>query len=180
MRLSFSFLALASSILPLTSLASPEDILYIEKLNADYGILIDTRDFSASSRIFTPNATYDFGTPTFTVITGLSNIESTLAQALPNGTVTHSLIGTQSISLSGFDEHGAASSATAVIYGQTTYFGQGNATGTTSTAFLRWEDELVKGCQSPYGGWRINVRRLRLFVSTLVIMRSFNRRTVLC
>lgn len=148
------------------ALGSPADVLYIKKLVADEGQLLDAKNFAGLANIFTPNATYNAGAPSQTVF-GIGNIEAILAKILPPGTITHNAITTESITLGPpFDELGSGGTATGVIYVVATYIGQGDMAGEALAFYAKYEDTYVKsGDRTRYGGWRIGRRFFFSFVS---------------
>lgn len=147
-------------------LGSPSDILYIQKLVADEGILVDAKNFAGLVNIFTPNATYNAGTPSQDVF-GIDNIEAILSAILPPGSITHNAVSTQSYTLGPpFDEQGSAGTATGVVYITVSYIGQGDLSGQALVFFGKYDDSYVKsGDRALYGGWRINKRVFVGFVS---------------
>lgn len=151
------------------SLASPADILYIQKSLADFALIADSGslsgvpDFSAFDQVLARNVSFDFGAQPG-VVRGLANVETVFRRNLPPGTITQNAVTTQSVALAGFDEQGAASKATAVSYLTNTYFGQGNLTGQVVTLYVRLDDTLVKTELPGNGGWRITTRISRYFV----------------
>lgn len=155
--------------LTLLSCGSPTDVLNIQKTFSDFGLISDSGsfsgvpDFSTFNKVFTNNVTFDFEGPPG-VVRGLANLEAIFRRNIPPGTVTQNAVTTESISLSGFDEQGSASAATALSYLTNTYFGQGNLTGQIVTSYIRFEDTLVKTNQQGNGGWRIKTRITKYFV----------------
>lgn len=162
-------LSLFSIVLP--SLGSPVDELYILKVLSDYAVIADSGsftgipDFSIFNRVFTGNVSFDFGYgPQLGVVRGLANVETIFRKNVPPGTVTQNAVSTESISLSGFDDQGSASAATAVSYNTLTYFGQGDLKGQIYALYTRFDDTLVKTELAGNGGWRIAIRVSRYFV----------------
>lgn len=155
--------------LALLSLGSPTDILYIQKCLSDYAFIADSGsftgvpDFSTLGNVFTHNATYDFGGPPG-LLRGLADIEASFKVIFPPGTISQNKVTTKSISLSGFDDQGSASEATALSYDTNTFFGQGNLTGQIVTSYARFSDKLVKTNLLGNGGWRITTRVTSRFV----------------
>lgn len=150
------------------SLCSPDDYQNIEKVAAQYSILIDRLNFAALDTVFTSNATFNFHNPKVPLLHGIEAIERTLAALAPPGTVSQHTVSTHSISLSGSDrktDGGAASTAQALSYTVATYFGTGNLTGQILTYYGKFDDTLVKTSLPGNGGWRIDTRDLGFFVS---------------
>ena len=163
----FHLLFLALTFLFTPSLTSPSDILYIQKLTADFSINLDTKNYKALDTEFLPTATYDAGSG---VVTGLPNIKKLLSGIVANA-VTQGSITTQSISLSpqSFDTQGSASEASAATYGIVTNIGQGKNAGKVFTVYGLWKDKLVKmGNFAEYGGWRFSARVFQSLVSATI------------
>lgn len=157
------FLTLCLSL----AFGSPDDVLYIEKLVADEGILLDTKNFAGLANIFTTNASYNAGAPP--TVYGIQNIEALLARIIGSGTITHNAVSTQSITLGPeFNEQGAAGAATGVIYVVVTFIGQKDLAGQALSFYAKYEDTYVRtGEISFYAGWRISKRFFIGFVSLL-------------
>lgn len=151
------------------SLGSPADILYIQKCLSDFALIADSGsltgvpDFSAFEQVLARNITLDFGAQPG-IVRGLANVEAVFRRNLPPGTITQNAVSTQSVALSGFDDQGSASAATALSYLTNTYFGQGNLTGQIVTLYVRLDDTLIKTKLAGNGGWRITTRITRFFV----------------
>lgn len=147
---------------------STADVLYIEKLVADQGQLLDTKNFAGLANIFTPNATYNPGGDPTSNVYGIDNIKATLARIV-GSTITHGAVTTESITLEPFfDEQGSANAAVGVIYIIFTYVGQGKLAGQALSIYAKYEDTYVKtGDRNLYGGWRISKRFFVPFVSFL-------------
>ena len=160
---------LALSFVCLT-LGIPADILYIQKLVADEGQLLDAKNFAGLVDIFTKNASYNPGSPEPTV-NGIGSIQATLAAILPPEVITHNAINTESITLSPpFDELGAAGTASGVVYATVSYIGQGDLAGQALIFLAKYEDKYVKtGDFALHGGWRISQRFFIEFVSCPVM-----------
>ena len=158
-------LVLLLSLLFSLALCSPSDVLYIKKLSADEAQLLDLKDFGGLVNIFTTNVTYNPGAGPN--IYGIDSVQATLAFILPPEVITQSAISTESITLSpSFDEQGAASTATGVVYVTTTYIGQGDLAGQALVFFAKYVDKYTKtGNFASHGGWRISERLYISFVS---------------
>lgn len=147
------------------SFGSPVDYQNIEKVTAQYSILIDKLNFAALDTIFTPNATFNFNLPKIPLLEGLPAIEAALARAAPQGTVSQHTISTQSISLDSEADGSAAQAAQVISYTVATYFGTGNLTGQILTFYGKIDDTMVKTSLPRTGGWRIDTRELSYSVS---------------
>ncbi|MCJ1429665.1 hypothetical protein MMC29_007580 [Sticta canariensis] len=142
------------------ALGSLSDILYIEKLNADEAQALDNKDFAALEDIFTKNATYNHNFPSSPTVYGIDKIKTVLASDAPPGVISQNTASTESIQLlPPFDEQGAASTATGVVYTTTSFIGQGDLEGQGLFFFAKYKDKYVKtGNFALYGGWRISER----------------------
>lgn len=148
------------------ALGSPSDVIYMKKLVANEGQLIDVKDFAGFVNIFTRNASYDSEvTPP---VYGIDAIQAALSKFFPAGTISQNAVNTESITLlSPFDEQGAANTATGVIYTTSTKIGQNELAGQALTVFGKYEDKYVKTKDlARYGGWRISERQFIQFVSS--------------
>ena len=156
-------LALTSFFFFTPSLTSPSDVLYIQKLTADFAINADTKNFTAYDVEFIPTATYDPGNG---AVKGISAIKETLALVFQNVT-TQTSVTTQSVSLGPpFDVQGAAGTASAIAYAIVTNLGQGAEVGKAFTVYGYWNDTLVKtGDFANYGGWKFSSRGFVSLVS---------------
>lgn len=165
MRSHLLFLGVLTSFLSfiVPSLSSPSDVLYIQKLTADYLINIDTKNYKDLDIEFTVNATIDFGTGD--LAKGLPAIKASLAAILTNN-VTQSSITTSSITLlPPFDIQGGAGRASAIQYVIGAFLGQGPDAGKAFTLYGVFKDQFIKTADfGDYGGWRFNERVLRLLV----------------
>ena len=153
---------------------SSDDVLYIEKLVADEGILLDTKNFAGLANIFTPNGSYNANAPGEpSTVYGIQNIQAILAKIIGPGTITHNAVSTQSITLGPeFNEQGAAGAATGVIYVVFTFIGQKDLAGQALSFYAKYEDTYVRtGDISLYAGWRISTRSFIGFVSLLKVNR---------
>ncbi|MCJ1462888.1 hypothetical protein MMC07_001492 [Pseudocyphellaria aurata] len=150
-------LFLSLLLVPLT-LGSYSDDLYIKKLTADEVQTLDAKDYSKLADFFTKNATYNSGIPP--TVYGIDSIIAVLATILPPEVITQNAISTESITLlPPFDEQGAASAATGVVYITVAYIGQGNLTGQAFVFFAKFEDKYVKTEDfAHHGGWKISER----------------------
>jgi len=147
----------SSSALPslLGSAASPQDPVSLDAIKntlALYPLAIDGKDFSALSRIFTPDAVANYSAP-LDILTPLSIISSTLQTSLAPVTTQHSY-GTQVVQLFG------PCVARCVTYYTATHFGVGVYEGEVLYAYGQYRDVLVLGNQ----GWRIKERTLAYMV----------------
>ena len=163
----FSLALLTSILLFVPScLTSPNDVLYIQKLTADYSINFDTKNFKDLDVEFTANATLDAGNGVFSK--GLPAIKARLA-GIVGTNVTQSSITTSSITLlPPFDSAlGGASRASAIQYVIGVFIGQAPAdAGKTFTVFGVFKDQFVKTeLIGDYGGWRFSERVLQILVS---------------
>lgn len=163
MRFHLPLLALASVLFSTPSLGSPSDVLYIEKLTADFVINLDLKNFKAFEIEFIPTGTYNPGTG---VVKGYPAIEKALAAIVGNN-VTQSSLTTQSINLSPpFDAQGAAGKATGITYAIVTYIGQKAEAGKVFVVYGYFKDKLVKtGDYGNYGGWKFSDRVFVALVS---------------
>ena len=161
MRFNLLLLALTSLFTP--SLTSSTDVLYIEKLTADFAIALDTKNFKAFEIEFIPTATYDPGSGP---VTGFANIEKTLAAIVANN-VTQNSLTTQSISLAPpFDNQGGAGTASAITYADVAFLGKGPLAGKAFVFFGLFKDKFVKtGDFANYGGWKFSSRVFQSLVS---------------
>lgn len=164
MRLQLIFLAL--SFLFTTSLCTTEDVEHIKKLTADFAISLDTKNYKAFEKQFTPTASYDPGNGP---VTGFANIEKVLATIVTNQ-VTQTSVTTQSILLAPpFDGLGAAGTATGTTYNIVTFIGKGPKLGNALLIYGLWRDKFVKtGDFAYHGGWKFSSR---VFVSLVSILR---------
>lgn len=164
MRFHLLPLALTSSLFFTPSLTSPSDVLYIEKLTAEFAINLDKKNFKAYDVEFTPKATYDPGNGV--VATGIPAIKALLALVVGNVT-TQTALTTQSINLGPpFNGQGAAGTASAITYVTVTSFGQGADEGKAFSIYGFWTDKFVKtGDFAQFGGWRFSSRVIAPFVS---------------
>ena len=147
-------------------LGSLSDVIYIKKLVADEAQLLDVKDFAGLVNIFTRNASYNPQvTPT---VYGIDAIQATLSKFFPPGSISQNTVSTESITLlSPFDEQGAASTATGVIYTTATTIGRNELAGQALTGFAKYKDKYVKTKDlARYGGWRISEREFIQFVSS--------------
>lgn len=162
--LSLGALSLFVSSFITPSLASPNDILYIQKLSADYFINFDTKNFKDFDVEFTANARLDPGNGTFS--TGIPAIKARLA-GIVGTNVTQSSLTTSSITLlPPFDNAvGGASRASALQYVIGVFIGQGPDAGKEFTLYGLFKDQFVKtDLIGDYGGWRFSERVLKLLV----------------
>ena len=164
MRLHLLFLALTFLFTP-SVLSSPEDVLYIKNLIADFAISLDAKKFSAFEIQFIPTGTYDPGRG---AVTGVPNIKKALAPIVGNN-VTQTSLTTQDISLAPtFDTQGGASKASATTYAIVTYIGQGAAANKVFVVYGLFTDKLVKtGDFDNYGGWKFSSRVFKALVSAV-------------
>lgn len=163
--LSLGALTLFFSSFLTPSLASPDDVLYIKKMSADYLINLDTKNFKDLDVEFTVNATLDTGNGVF--LKGLPAIKARLA-AVVGTNVTQSSLTTSSITLlPPFDSAlGGAIRASAIQYVIGVFIGQGKDAGKTFTLFGYFKDQLVKTeFLGDYGGWRFTERVFKIVVS---------------
>lgn len=159
------------------ALASPSDVLYIEKLDADDVQKLDNKDFAGLTNIFTKNATYiDTGAVPQRTYDGISNIQAFLAEVFPPERLTQNVISTESITLlPPFDEQGAAGTATGVVYLTSTTIGQGDSEGQGLVVFAKFKNNYIRTEDLAfYGGWRITEQFFIPVVScpTVVIERD--------
>jgi ketosteroid isomerase-like protein len=140
---------------------NPSDILAIQHAINLYPLAIDGKDFHKLSEVFTDDAVANYGTP-LGVMNGLSQIESTLQNALLNVTTQHSLT-TQSIDII---SNGEANATTYVI---ATQFGNEGTSleGQMIVVYARYEDQL----RDTQGGWRI-YNRLVLYMVCAIWVRG--------
>lgn len=159
------FLLAALTCLFTPSLSSPSDILYIQKLTADFSITLDTKAFDAFDQQFLKNATYQAGLEA-EIAVGIPAIKKTLA-AIVGTLLTQGSVTTQSISLASFDCQGSASRASAITYAIITNIGKAPADkGKVYVVYGFWKDVLVKtGDFAEYGGWRFSARVFQSLVS---------------
>ena len=153
-------LFLAWTFLFTPSISSPDDVLYIQKLIADFSLNLDAKNFQAVDSTFLPTATFDSDTG---VVTGIPAIKKFLAGIVQNN-ATQSTLSTQSIDLAApFDVQGSASNASATSYLSVSYIGQGVNAGKVIVASGSFKDQLVKtGDFGIYGGWKFSSRTSRL------------------
>ena len=147
------------------SLSSPNDVLYIRKLSADYSINFDTKNFKDLDVEFTANARLDPGNGTFSI--GIPAIKARLA-GIVGTNVTQSSLTTSSISLlPPFDNAvGGASRASAIQYVIGVFIGRGPDAGKEFTLYGLFKDQFVKtDLIGDYGGWRFSERVFKLLVS---------------
>lgn len=163
----FQLLLLALTFLFTPSLSSVEDILYIQRLTADFGIVLDSKNFKALATEFIPEATYDPGNG---VVTGIPNIIKVLTPIVKDR-VVQSAFTTQSITLvPTFDTQGGAFFATATTYATVSYIGQGALAGKVFVVYGSFRDSLKKTAEFDlYGGWKFSSRVFTVLVSTLQI-----------
>ena len=147
--------------LALPSFGSPDDILNIRKVLADYALTVDSGsisgkpDFSTFDKVFTNNVSFIFsGQSSPDCVRGLAKLETVFTKNYPPGTITQNVVTTESITLMGE----SASQAEATSYLTNTYFGQGHLTGQIATMYLKVTDSLVKTKLQGNGGWRIHLR----------------------
>lgn len=138
------------------------DINWIEKLTADYSIVLDTLNFAAVSNLFTPNATFDFRNPSIPIVKGPDAIQKILERLAPPGTISQHTVDSWSISFSS-DKYASGSSYTIA-----TYFGKDKLAGQILTFYGVFYDTFIKTDKAGYGGWRFNTRVLGLIVSAPV------------
>ena len=164
MRFHLFLLALTSVFT--TSLSSPEDILDIQKLTADFFFDYNSKNYKAFEIEFIAEATYDIGNGV--VLSGIPNITSVFSEVVGTA-VMHSSLTTQSISLSApFDAQGAASQASATTYSIVSFLGQGADAGKAFVIYGVFKDKFVKtGDFSHYGGWKFSERVYDTLVSGL-------------
>lgn len=162
MRVHLLLLALASFLFSTPSLSSPSDVLYIQKLIADFAINLDLKNYKAFEVEFIPTAIYNPGNG---VVRGVPAIEKALTAIVANN-VTQSSLTTQSIELAPpFDVQGAASKASAITYAIATYIGQKADAGKVFVFYGLYKDKLVKtGDFGNYGGWKISDRSFEILV----------------
>ena len=155
---------------------SPADVLYIEKLIADEGQLLDTKDWAGLANIFTKNVTYSPGAGL--KFNGIDNLQAALSRNLPQEIITQNAVNTKSITLlPPFDEQGAAGTASGVVYLTFSVIGQGDLAGQVRASFGKYQDLYVKtGESARYGGWKISQRFFVSFVSCLKVHRLEIRR----
>ncbi|MCJ1424014.1 hypothetical protein MMC29_001901, partial [Sticta canariensis] len=149
---------LLSLFLSSFALGSPSDVLYIQKLDADDAQKLDNKDFAGLEHIFTKTATYiDTGADPQQTYYGIGNIRAFLAEVFPPERITQNVISTESITLlPPFDEQGAASTATGVVYLTSTSIGQGDSEGQGLVVFAKYKNNYIKTEDfASYGGWRI-------------------------
>lgn len=166
MRFLLPILALTFLLSP--SLSSPEDVLHIQNLIADFAINLDTKDFTAIGKQFIPTAIYDQGNNT-EVVTGIPNIKKYVATLVENN-VTQSSLTTQRISLfPSLKAQDSASKASATTYAIISYLGQGADYGKIFVAYGYVKDQLVKTSgYDDYGGWRFSARVFQGVVSSAI------------
>lgn len=161
------FLLLSLFLFPV-ALGSPSDILYLEKLNADVAQVVDSKNLTGLVNIFTENAIFNYnrGAGTASVV-GVDKIQALLARTVPPEVISARFVGTESFTLlPPFDEQGAASTATGVVYIALIYIGQGHLAGQSATLYGKFDDIYVKTSDfTLYGGWRISQRFSTEFVS---------------
>jgi len=137
------------------SASGPQDPTAIEAIKntlALYPFAIDSKDFSALSEVFTPDAVANYSAP-LNVLTPLSTIESVLEASLAPVATQHSY-GTQFVQLCG------PCAARTVTYFRAAHFGVGAYEGEALYAYGQYRDVLVLGEQ----GWRIKERTLAYMV----------------
>lgn len=167
MRFHLFPLTLTSFLFFTSSLASSSDILYIQKLTADFAITLDTKNFTNYDVQFIPTATYDPGNGEIT--TGISGIKELLALVVGNVT-THTSLTTQSISVGP-----PAGTASATTYAIVSNLGQGADEGKAFTVYGIFKDKYVKTDDfANYGGWKYSASVFRGIVSFLPAI------TILC
>lgn len=150
------------------------DIYYIETLNADFFIFLDTAKFEEFNSSFTNNVTFKF--PGFDKIPTVIGVEEVIAQShtvFPSAYILQSAITTQRITPIGpTDEDYAFNQAEAITYLTSTFLGTGNLEGQSAIIYSRVEDTFVKTSLPLYGGWRVSARALRAIVSTTLFIIS--------
>ena len=137
--------------------ADPASILSIQNTINTYPLAIDSKNFSALSLVFTPDAVANYSAP-LGVLHGLPNIQYILAKNLAPVTTQHAL-STMVVDL-GAD----GTSARTKTYYTATHFGHGLSDGQIYVAYGRYEDTLSLTAQ----GWRITYRHLIYMVSAAV------------
>ena len=144
------------------------DIYYIETLNADFSIFLDTAKFEKWDNTITKNVTFEF--PGFDKIPTVTGVEGVIASAhtvFPSAYILQTAITTQRITPVGpTDEDYAFTKAEAITYLTSTFLGTGNLQGQSAIIYSRVEDTFVKTNLPVYGGWRVSARALRGIVST--------------
>lgn len=175
----FSLAVLTSILLFVPScLTSPQDVLYIQKLTADYSVNFDTKNFQDLDVEFTANATLDPGNGVFSQ--GLPAIKARLAEIVGTN-VTQSSITTSSITLlPPFDSAlGGAGRASAIQYVIGVFIGQGADAGKAFTLYGLFKDQFVKtDLIGDYGGWRFSERVLQLLVSVSLFFDYLKERKI--
>lgn len=167
-----SSLALTSFLFFTPSLTSPSDILYIQKLTADFAINLDTKNVNGYDVEFLPKATYNPGNGP---VKGIAAIKDILGRVTQNAT-TQTSITTQSINLGPpFDAQGAAATATGITYAIVTNLGTGDEEGKAFIVYGYWTDKLVKtGDFANYGGWRFSDRVFKSLVSFMLLAMFYS------
>lgn len=150
------------------------DVYYIETLNADFAIFLDTAKYEKWDNSFTKNVTFSF--PGFDKIPTVTGVEGVIASAhtvFPTAYILQTAITTQRIIPVGpTDKNYAFTEAEAITYLTSTFLGSGNLQGQSATVYSRLEDTFVKTNLPVYGGWRVNTRALRPLVSTTLFICS--------
>ena len=156
-------LALTSFLFFTPSLTSPSDVLYIEKLTADFAINLDTKNIKGFDVEFIPKATYNPGNGP---VKGIAAIKNILGLVTQNAT-TQTSITTQSIDLGPpFDVQGAAATASGITDAIVTNLVTGADEGKAFTVYGFRTDKLVKtGDFANYGGWKFSSRVFKSLVS---------------
>lgn len=163
--LSLGALTLFCSSFITPSLASPNDVLYIQKLSADYAINVDTKNYKDFDVEFTANATFDAGNGVFSK--GLPAIKARVASLLGNNVTQNSLTTSSITLLPPFDNAvGGASRASAIQYVIAAFIGQPPANaGKAYILYGLFKDQLVRtDAIGDYGGWRFTERAFKLLV----------------
>ncbi|POS74615.1 hypothetical protein DHEL01_v206987 [Diaporthe helianthi] len=133
---------------------SPADLVaesQIRNTLATYALSIDSRNFTALSSVFHPDAVANYSEP-INVISGLSEIMNTLEASLALFAATQHHYGTQAIRVDN-----AGSSARVVTYFTATHFGKGGAEGQVLYAHGQYQDLLTLSGQEK---WLIKERNL--------------------
>jgi len=141
-----------SALHPLVHAGSPgdssTDILSIQNTLNLYPLAVDSKNFTALSSVFAPDAIANYSAP-LGVLVGLPSIESAIGKGLLPVTTQHAL-STMVVTLTG---EGLANTTT---YFTATHFGHGTYEGQILTAYGRYEDMLALSG----AGWRIQFRHL--------------------
>ncbi|KAG6361794.1 hypothetical protein INS49_010023 [Diaporthe citri] len=147
------FPSLPSLFAPGADLSAPDPIAESQIRNtlATYTFSIDSKNFTALSSVFHPDAVANYSEP-INVISGLPEITATLEASLALFAGTQHNYGTQAIRV--YDE-GAC--ARAVTYYTAAHFGKGEAEGQVLYAYGQYQDLLTP---SEQGQWLIKERNL--------------------